>query len=165
MSIRKETLSGTGETDRTEPAPSFLPKSNIYPPGAPLLPHELRYNYAYYALEECRIESQQRFPLTRQQQERILKILEKDKTKFLAFDIIGWISTALNFAVFVPILVQAIETPENGTNIILTWISLINQLFWLVYAIGIRSYPILILAILLIPLLLIVIILLYLHQQ
>lgn len=143
--------------------PSWYNKTTwkTYTPGSKLLPHQIRYSYAIGALEECRIQEAQGHTLSLEQREFIDNAIKKERKEFIGWDITGWLGTATNIAVFVPLLVQAITQPTLYQNLALIWISLINQIIFLVYSIGIRSFPILILSIILLPLMIVLVALVY----
>lgn len=140
--------------------PSFLAsKKGAYRPNARFLPHELRYEYAVAALEECRLH--QGHPLTQDQENRIRQIIHHDRKKFIAFETVGWLAFALNFATFVPLLIEAIQKKASSQSKNIIWIGFVDQILWLIYAIGIRSLPILILSLLLIPMFVTILVLVY----
>ena len=143
--------------------PTWIQSSSFktYKPEARMLSHVLRYDYAVAALLESRMEKNQGYPLTKEQKEKIDKILKKERKNFIGWQIVGWVGLATNFAVFVPLLVQSIQQPQLYQNLALIWLGLITQIVFLIYAIGIRSMPILILSCLLIPLMIVVLILVY----
>ena len=91
--------------------PSWIDRKfyKAYNPGTRFLPHLLRYSYATSALQECQIRYQQNGNITNEQKFHIEKQLQKDRRNFIAFEIVGYVGTALNFATFVPLLVQAIS--------------------------------------------------------
>lgn len=149
--------------EHVDAKPSWISSSSFktYKPEARMLPHVLRYNYAAAALLESRIEKNQGHPLTQAQKEKIDEILKKERKKFIGWDSVGWIGLATNFSVFVPLLIQSIQQPELYQNLALLFLGLATQVIFLIYAIGIRSMPILILSCLLIPLFIVVLVLVY----
>ena len=145
------------------PKPSWINKKTFkhYNFNNSFLPHVLRYNFAVAALDECELKNKQGYELTEDQKKKIDDQLKKERKIFIGWDIVGYIGLATNFGVFVPLLIQAITQPHLYQNLSLIWLSLINQIIWLIYAIGIRSMPLLVLSILLLPLMIVIVILVY----
>lgn len=137
------------------------PTFRFYRPGARFLPHQLRYSFARAALQECQITQKQQKDLSPQQIKEIDTVFRKERKYFISFDIVGYIAMGLNVATFVPLLVQAVRQPSLPQNLALIWLGAIDQIVWLVYAIGLRSLPILILSLILIPLFVALLILVY----
>src|SRR5271154_1916563 len=95
----QEKLNEKVAEDITEikPYPSWLSTKGAYAPGSKFLPHSFQSDYALTALEECQLKK--KFNITElkaDQKTAINDFLLKNRRKFIAFDVVGWMAFGLN---------------------------------------------------------------------